>query len=119
MRKLLSALSLLGCVAFVYADDAWLGLYRQGNKIGYAHSAMTDTLLNKVPAKKSESSTVMNAGLLGQAMSITINSTSWLDLKGRPILMKFKVSSAGRIQTLDALFTLTEIHLNVDNSGAK
>lgn len=119
MRKLIP-LALIGLAAsFAHAEEAWLGLYMQGTKIGYAYTALTDTTLNNVAAKKSESSTVMNTGLLGQAMSIKIDSTSWMDLRGQPILMKFDVQSAGREQKMDALFTSKDIHITVDNSGVK
>jgi hypothetical protein len=120
MRKALALLIPLCLVSVCWADEeSWLGLFMQGNKIGYAHSRLSDTELNKVPAKKSESSTVMNAGLLGQAMSVRIDSTSWIDASGHPILMKFNVESAGRTEKLDALFTSSDIRLSIDNSGAK
>jgi len=119
MRKTLALLILCVAAALAKAEEAWLGLYLQGSKIGYAYSALTDTTLNKAPVKKSETSTVMNTGLLGQSLSIKIDSTSWMDLKGRPILMKFDVQSAGREQKTDALFTSSDIHITVDNSGAK
>jgi transglutaminase-like putative cysteine protease len=119
MRKFIALLALLPVVAFAHAEESWLGLYRQGNKIGYAYSSLTDTILNKVPAKKSESNSVMNVGMLGQAMSIKMASTSWIDKQGRPIMMKFDVESGGRHQKIDALFTTKDIDLNIDNSGAK
>lgn len=119
MRKLLFLLTLACLSSCVLAEDSWLGIYMQGSKVGYAHSTLTDTTLNKVPAKKSESSTVMNAGLLGAAMSLRIDSTSWSDTKGRPILMKFTVESAGRKQTTNALFTSKDIRLTINNSGAQ
>jgi len=119
MRKLLALLFLIHVAVLAHAEEAWLGLFMQGNKIGYAYSALTQTTLNRTPARKSETSTVMNTGLLGQALSIKIDSTSWMDLKGRPILMKFDVQSAGREQKTDALFTSSDIHISVDNSGVK
>src|SRR2546423_3707013 len=119
MRKPLALLILCHVAVLAHAEEAWLGLFMQGNKIGYAYSALTQTTLNRTPARKSETSTVMNTGLLGQALSIKIDSTSWMDLKGRPILMKFDVQSAGREQKTDALFTSNDIHISVDNSGVK
>lgn len=118
MRKFLP-LVVLFLAGQCWADESWLGLYMQGNKIGYSYSSLTDTTLNNAPAKKSESSMVMNTSLLGQAMSMRVDSSSWLDAKGKPILMKFTVSSAGRVQKVDAVFTSSQVQFMIDNSGAK
>ena len=119
MHKLFG-LFLLGAVSTsVYADQSWMGLYLQGNKIGYAYSSTIDTTLNKVPAKKSESSTVINTEELGQALSVRIDSTSWLDRHGNPILMKFDVESGGRDEKLDAVFSTHSIMVSVNVGGVK
>src|SRR5947209_8231725 len=96
MRKLFGFILLGVFAASVQADQSWLGLYLQGNKIGYAYSSTINTTLNKAPAKKTESSTVISTAELGQALSVKIDSTSWLDSHGKPILMKFDVNSGGR-----------------------
>ncbi len=123
MRKLLGfsvfiAASSLSSLAF--ADESWLGMFYQGNKIGYVYSSLIDTTLNKVPAKESRSSTVIDAGLLGTDLKMSIEENTWLDSKGKPILMNFTINSGGRTQTVKALFTTSDIHVSVvSTAGAK
>ena len=119
MRKFGTPFLLLIAAVSARADDAWLGLFMQGNKIGYAYTSETKTTLNSVPVTKTVSSTVMNTSLLGQSMSVQIDSTSWIDMKGHPILMKFSIVSGGRTEKVDALFTSKDIDLSIDSTGAK
>ncbi|HEY3781364.1 MAG TPA: transglutaminase-like domain-containing protein [Fimbriimonadaceae bacterium] len=119
MHKLLGIFLLGAASTSVYADQSWLGLYMQGNKIGYAYSSTINTTLNKVPAKKSKSSTVINTAELGQALSVKIDSTSWLRSNGKPILMTFDVESGGRNEKLNAVFSTNSIKIRVDVGGVK
>jgi hypothetical protein len=120
MRKLLLLAFLAGGSTLAIADESWMGLFINGNKIGYVYSSEIDTTLNKAPAKESLSSTVINAGLLGDAMKVKIDSSTWSDPKGKPILMKFTVNSEGRTEKVDALFTSSDIHVTVQSTaGAK
>lgn len=120
MRKLLCFSVFFVASSFAYADESWLGMFYQGNKIGYVYSSLIDTTLNKVPAKESRSSTVINAGLLGADLKMKIEENTWLDSNGKPILMNFTINSGGRTQTVKALFTTSDIHVTVvSTAGAK
>jgi len=118
MKRTFLAL-LLALTALVHADESWLGLYLQGVKVGYATYASRDDSYKGKPALRSDSRTVMNAGLLGQAMSLRMESTSWTSVAGAPLAMRFATSSAGRTQILDARFDGPTITVEIDNSGAK
>ena len=120
MRKLfaLALIALASTAAF--ADESWMGLFLQGAKIGYVYSSEIDTTLNKAPVKESKSSTVIDADLMGQSLKMKMDSSTWQDMHGRPILMKFTIVSDGRTQRVDALFTSSNIHVTtVSTAGAK
>lgn len=118
MKRALLAL-LLAVSALVHADESWLGMYIQGIKVGYATYGLRDAEFEGKPARRSDSRTVMSAGLLGQAMSLRMESTSWTSLSGAPLAMRFATSSAGRTQIVDARFDGATITVDVDNSGIK
>ena len=99
------------------AQDTYLGLYLQGTKLGHAHYRQSDDVLDGKPVKRNDSKTVINAGLLGAAMSMEIQSVSWTDGNGRPLRMKFVSTSAGRTQTLDAVFAGQSVLLDIVNNG--
>ncbi|HZH98725.1 MAG TPA: transglutaminase-like domain-containing protein [Fimbriimonadaceae bacterium] len=115
MRKILITLLLaLSCLGF--ASESYLGLYLQGTKLGYSVSSEDEEMVSGEPLKRTSSKTVMNAGLLGAAMSIVIESRSWLNEKG-PVRMEMSVESAGRTQKLKAQFREKDILVSIDNSG--
>lgn len=108
------------CLAALgFSQDTYLGLYLQGSKLGYSAYSVADETLNGKPVKRNDSKTVLNAGLLGAAMQMQIDSVSWSDAAGRPIKMKFVTTSAGRTQTLQARFEAKTIYLDIDNNGTK
>jgi hypothetical protein len=120
MPKLLALLIFAVASPATFADDSWMGLFMQGNKIGYVYSSVIDTTLNKVPAKESKSSTVIDAELMGQSLKMKMESSTWEDRHGKPILMKFSINSDGRTQKVDALFTSSDIHVTTySTAGAK
>lgn len=100
------------------AQETYLGLYLQGNKLGYSSYKQTDDQLDGKAVKRNDSRTVLNAALLGAAMQMEIQSVSWSDANGRPLKMRFVNTSAGRTQTLDAIFKGQEILLDIVNNGA-
>ncbi|HMS55325.1 MAG TPA: transglutaminase family protein, partial [Fimbriimonadaceae bacterium] len=68
--------------------------------------------------QKVESSTVIDAGLLGQAMSTRIDSITLRD-GDKTLEMRFEISSAGRKQITLARFEGDAINISLDNSGSK
>ncbi|MCB8932202.1 MAG: transglutaminase family protein [Fimbriimonadaceae bacterium] len=118
MKKVLAmAVFLVACLAS--AQDVWLGLYLQGVKVGYASYASRAEKRDGREVTRSDSRTLFNAGLLGQAMSLRMESTSWLAADGSPLAMKFTTSSGGRAQIVDATFGAKAIEVEIDNSGAR
>jgi hypothetical protein len=104
---------------FASADESYLGLFIQGQRIGYLSSSEEPTLLNGKQAKLTRSRTVMDAGLLGAALVTIIDQTNWIGLNGRPILVKFSMSSSGRSQKVEANFNLNDVRIAIDNNGAR
>jgi hypothetical protein len=94
-------------------------MYLQGTKIGYASYVDKPEKIDGVAATRSESHTVIDAGLLGTAMKMVTDSTTWTNGSGRPVRMKFLIASGGRSQKLDAKFGASKVEVDVDNNGAK
>lgn len=118
MRVLcVSALGFL--VASAPAETTYLGLYLQGAKIGYSSYAAKAERYNGAAANRSDSRTVMNVGMLGQSMSMVMDSTTWTTPKGAPIRLKFRTSSSGRVQLVDAVFSKSQIVAAIENAGRK
>jgi hypothetical protein len=107
----------LACLGF--AQETYIGLFMQGNKIGYQSYLQSDDVLDGKPVKRGESRNIIDAALLGSAMQMEIFSTSWIDAAGKPLKMRFVTTSAGRTQTLEAVFKGRQIMVDVDNGGSK
>lgn len=117
MKKvLLIAAMLASCLA--PAEELWMGLYLQGVKVGYSSHLSQPGERDGRKGTRSDSRTVFNAGLLGQAMSLRMESTSWRAADGTPMAMKFTMSSGGRAQIVDAKFEARRIEISIDNSGS-
>lgn len=124
MRNLLFVLSalvgLVGLTAQASAQEkSYLGIFLQGSKIGYSVSSTQDVDEEGKRLKRTDGTTVFDAGLLGAAMKTVINTSTWQVADGKPIRMQFTVESAGRVQLTKARFTDKTIELEIDNSGAK
>ena len=113
------AIFVLAVAAAAQADSTYLGLYMSGNKIGYAsYVDRADTYQGKA-ATRSDSHTLIEAGLEGTPLRMTTDSTTWTTQTGRPLRMKFYIASGGRKQTLDACFGEKTVEIDVDNGGDK
>ena len=99
-------------------EESYLGLYIQGQKIGYVQSRTSTGKLDGVTVSRSDSKTVMDLGLLGTALRMTIDSSTW-SVKGHPVRMTFRQESAGRVQTMEARFQGARVRILNDNSGQK
>src|SRR2546423_108440 len=104
-RTLLFPLALLSVAA--WGDESYIGLYLQGQKIGWTSLYTSDITYEGKPAKKADSRMMLGAQMLGGSMSFTMDSTTISTPSGKPIRMKFKSSSAGRVQEVDAVFSNT------------
>lgn len=95
-----------------------LGLFLQGNRIGRSEYRTSREVVNAVSLRRSDSSTVMDAALLGTPLNMKIDSTTWSDDSGRPVRMTFDMESSGRSQKVDAKFGATDATISISNSGA-
>ncbi len=118
MRTLLAFSALLAS-SLAGAETTYLGLYLQGSKIGYASYSSSAITLKGRPATRSDSRTMISAGMLGTPMTFQTDSTTWSDPSGRPTRMLFRMESAGRTQSVDATFGAAKATMRVNNSGAK
>jgi transglutaminase-like putative cysteine protease len=117
MRRLaLVSLFLSGLVSISAASKSYLGMFMQGTRIGYSVGEVSDDTQYGA-TKRSDSSTIMAAGLLGADVNVVIRSVTWTNAKGAPLRMEFSVESAGRTQKTVATFTSDSIKLAIDNSG--
>lgn len=117
--RILSILLTTALAPFAAAETTYLGLYMQGTKIGYSSYASSTAKVEGKAAMRSDSRTVMNVGLLGQAMSMNMDSTTWTTPAGTPLRLKFRMSSSGRVQTVDAVFSRSQIVATIENGGRK
>ena len=118
MRHL--ALLCIACTTSIsFADTTYLGLYLQGKKIGYSSYQTSPTTLNSKSALRSESKTVVDAGLMGSEMSVTIDSATWTSRSGSPLKMTFDTQSGGRSEKVKASFTKNSVILDIENGGIK
>jgi hypothetical protein len=101
------------------ADSTFLGLYLQGTKIGFASYVDRPDQFAGRPATRSDSHTLIDAGLLGTPLKMVTDSTTWTNKSGRPLRMKFSIESGGRSQTLDAAFGAKTVGVDVNNNGSK
>jgi len=101
------------------AETTYLGLFLQGNKIGYSVFSFAPTKVAGKPAVQNDGTTVMDAGLLGTAMRIEMKSRSWTTPTGAPLKMNFEMSSSGRTQKVTATFGPKNVVAQIDNSGHK
>ena len=113
-----AALLALALLASHVPEESYLGLYLQGQKIGYVASKVGPTKLDGQAVSRSDSRTVMDMGLLGTSLKMTIDSSTW-SIKGHPLRMTFRQESSGRVQTMDARFLGGKVRILNDNSGQK
>lgn len=102
--RFLTFLGVLLTVAVASADD-FLGIFLQGQRIGYVHSVVSNTQDGKT---SSVVTTHIGAKVLGQGMTMRIVSKSLR--KGVTLeTQQFTIDSAGRVQTIAARFSQKEI----------
>lgn len=108
----------LSAAAFAPAnEEAYLGLYVGGKKIGYTTYAGTSERLNGQTLKRSDSRMFMDTTVMGSSMQMTVDSTSWTTADGKPVKLFSKGTSAGRTQIIHVDFTRTTAKLVIENSG--
>ena len=115
-------LSLVGCLlvtTLVHAEESSLGLYLQGQKIGTSRFTSVESNFEGQPAKKSTSTTTMNLALMGQDLTLKIDSSSWTSLSGKPLLMRYRQESGGKWSRMEARFGAKSVQLDLNEQGRK
>jgi hypothetical protein len=122
MKLLSGALFTLSIISPVFAQpvpgETFMGLYIQNQRIGYSRSFQAADTSKGPGIFRSDSLTVMDAALLGTPLKLRIDGSTWLK-NSQPVRMKFKVSSAGLNQTVEAQFRAKDVVVNVENVGKK
>src|SRR4051812_33066209 len=118
MKKLFVLLAAVLAVV-AHAEEQFIGLYMQGNKIGYSSYTTHPETLGERTVSRTDSKMVMNTALLGSALTMSTESTTWSDSAGRPIKMLFMMTSSGRTQKITADFKASIVEIDIDNSGQK
>jgi len=97
--------------------ESWLGLYLNGQKIGYASSIDKPDKIDGKPCVRTDTKTFLSANLMGSLMTMDMSSTSYV-ISGRPVRMTFSLVSSGRTQKLEARFSSKRIDVTIANGGA-
>ena len=122
MKLLLGALVTVSVNSVVLAQpipgESFLGLYMQNQRIGYSRTFETADATAGKGVERMDNLTVMDAALLGTPLKLRIDGSTWVK-NSQPIRMKFKVSSAGLNQTVDAQFGTKNVVVQVENVGKK
>lgn len=85
--------------------------------MGYSSAEETDdSQFGSV--RRIDSKTLMQLGMLGSDMNMTILTKTWQNGQNRPTRMEFTVESAGRSQVSTATFGKDTIDLESNNNGA-
>ena len=118
MRQIV-CLCFAGFLCRSFAETSYLGLYLKGNKIGYSSYTSNPGMLWGRHITKTESVTKLDAGLLGQAMKVSLSSVAWITSDGVPIRMVFETSSGGRSNRVDATFFPKSVELKIKNGDTE
>lgn len=117
--SILAFLLLAGVVPLrAQPQDAWLGVYLMGNKLGYNHLTVGPTRWQGKPALKIVNSSRLKISILGQATEQTIDSTDIATPAYRPLFSEFAMSSMGRTTRVKARFEKTRVVAQVSGSGS-
>jgi hypothetical protein len=109
--KLLRIGLLVSLVVFAsgaFASVEWLGVYLQGQKIGYSYSQTDPADLGGKKVDLTLSKMEIGTQMLGSSMRIVVDSSVWMD-KGKLVQSYFKMSSGGRTLAVNARFTATQV----------
>ncbi|MBS1706110.1 MAG: transglutaminase domain-containing protein [Armatimonadetes bacterium] len=98
-----------------WADEAWMGLYMKGEKIGYTGAVTSPDKLDGKAVTKSYSVMVLSGTMLGGDLDMKQEITSWISAAGRPIKSVITSTSSGRLTKATASFSAKEIKLKITN----
>jgi hypothetical protein len=114
MRRLL-VFVLLAFAALAGADEQWLGVYLDGQKVGYSMAASEQTPDGRV----SRSLSVISGRMLGQSIQMRMDAETRYDREGRMTWMRAVTTSSGRTVTVVARFTATTVEATLVQEGSE
>lgn len=103
-------LAVLGALIAVgaFGQTEWLGIYLQGQKVGYSYSKTTSSEKAGKPIQTTESKMVIGTQMLGSEMRITVDS--WVTWEAGAISRSYyKMASGGRTMEVNAVFSAKQI----------
>ena len=120
MNRISAALFfILASFALGFSDEIRLGIFLNGQKIGTSTTSTRGDEIDGKTVQRSDNLTLFESKLLGDALNIRMESTTWSDANEKPIKMVFKIASGGRTQVIEAQFEPNQIKVKVDNNGNK
>ncbi|MFM9874045.1 MAG: transglutaminase-like domain-containing protein [Fimbriimonadaceae bacterium] len=91
-----------------FASVEWLGVYLQGQKIGYSYSKTEKADLAGKKVDLTLSKMEIGTQMLGSSMRIVVDSSVWID-GGRLVQSYFKMTSGGRTLSVNARYSATQV----------
>lgn len=102
--RLVLATAFLTIATWCFAATEWMGIYLQGQKIGYSYSETSKVQLDGKEVNLSRSRMEIGTQMLGASMRIKIDSATWSNSKGAPLKSEFSTESAGRTMVSNAIY---------------
>jgi len=96
--------ALVAVTSWCFAATEWMGIYLQGQKIGYSFAETNTAQLNGKEVSLTRSRMEIGTQMLGASMKIQVDTSTWADSKGAPLKSEFRMESAGRTMSVNALF---------------
>lgn len=91
-----------------FASVEWLGVYLQGQKIGYSYSKTEEADLAGKKVDLTLSKMEIGTQMLGSSMRIVVDSSVWIE-KGKVVQSYFKMTSGGRTLAVNARYSATQV----------
>lgn len=95
------------------SSGSWLGVYLQGQKMGYMHLTVSDAKYKGRSCKRVESVLRTRLVLLRANLQQDIRTTIFADERFTPYFETFETESGGRKTTVEATFTPKEVKCKV------
>lgn len=102
--RLATATAIFAITSWCFAATEWMGIYLQGQKIGYSYAETNPTQLNGKEVSLTRSRMEIGTQMLGASMRILVDTSTWSDSKGAPIKSEFRMESSGRTMSVNALY---------------
>lgn len=102
--RLITVTELIAVTSWCFAATEWMGIYLQGQKIGYSVAETIPAQLNGKEVSLTRSRMEIGTQMLGASMKIQVDTSTWADAKGAPLKSDFRMESSGRTMSVNALF---------------